>query len=120
LLPGVASQEQANARCQGYRGGAVAHAPAPGATGECASWTAKDALPVDRCSKDGAKKLVSTIQKQLKVEADGYFGSETEKAVTEYQATHDESGKTVARGKGLEVDGVVGPATWSALIGKGP
>lgn len=37
---------------------------------------------------------------------DGDFGSDTEKAVREFQAEHD-----------LEIDGVVGPMTWAKLLG---
>lgn len=40
------------------------------------------------------------------IEADGYFGPRTERAVREFQ-----------RRSGLEVDGLVGPTTWLYLTG---
>lgn len=42
--------------------------------------------------------------------ADGKFGPKTEAAVKSFQSTHKDSA-----GRPLTVDGVVGPATWSAL-----
>ncbi|MGN6037264.1 peptidoglycan-binding protein [Brevibacterium casei] len=50
---------------------------------------------------------VKELQTALGVKADGYFGSNTEKAVKAYQ-----------KSKGLTVDGVVGPKTLAALKGK--
>jgi peptidoglycan hydrolase-like protein with peptidoglycan-binding domain len=52
-------------------------------------------------SKAGA---VRRLQEPLHVSADVEFDPETEAAVRHFQAAH-----------GLEVDGVVGPATWAAL-----
>ena len=52
---------------------------------------------------------VRTAQKALKakmvaVKIDGIFGSDTERAVIQFQVQ-----------AGLTVDGVIGPATWAAL-----
>ena len=48
---------------------------------------------------------VKLLQQKLGIPADGRFWTDTDKAVREFQ-----------RRKGLEVDGVVGPATWTALF----
>lgn len=47
---------------------------------------------------------VKTLQKALKLTADGYFGSKTESAVKDFQ-----------KSKGLVADGIVGSKTWEAL-----
>jgi peptidoglycan hydrolase-like protein with peptidoglycan-binding domain len=56
----------------------------------------------DRTTASG--NPVVRLQQALHLQADGDFGPETEAAVRSLQARH-----------GLTVDGVVGPATWSAL-----
>ncbi len=50
--------------------------------------------------------LVRTVQQRLHISADGNFGPGTLGAVKAFQRSH-----------GLAVDGIVGPATWSALGG---
>jgi peptidoglycan hydrolase-like protein with peptidoglycan-binding domain len=59
------------------------------------------ARPVGRLSHG---ETVRRLQEALHVSADGEFGPETEAAIRRFQSEH-----------GLEVDGVVGPATWDAL-----
>jgi hypothetical protein len=48
--------------------------------------------------------FVRYLQRKLKITRDGVFGAETERAVRKFQKEN-----------GLEVDGVVGRATWAAL-----
>jgi len=48
--------------------------------------------------------LVAQVQKTLGIPADGIFGVQTYVAVRRYQAR-----------AGLQVDGIVGPATWGAM-----
>jgi len=48
---------------------------------------------------------VRVLQQRLGITADGQFGAGTEKAVRVYQAAHR-----------LQVDGVVGPETWTSLF----
>src|SRR4029079_2861252 len=50
-------------------------------------------------------ELVLEVQKALRIDADGIFGMKTDAAVRHYQQE-----------KGLEVDGIVGLATWGALF----
>ena len=52
---------------------------------------------------------VKKVQKKLGVQADGIFGSGTEKAVKTWQAEH-----------GLKADGIVGPATWGSMFSAAP
>jgi peptidoglycan hydrolase-like protein with peptidoglycan-binding domain len=83
----------------------------PGAT-----WIQRDRLPLQKGHKDGKKRLVSKVQRQLGGEASGRFSSGTEKAVKRWQSLHDGDGRRVARSRGLVVDGVVGPKTWRAMF----
>ncbi|MGH2743641.1 MAG: peptidoglycan DD-metalloendopeptidase family protein, partial [Thermoleophilaceae bacterium] len=53
-------------------------------------------------------ELVAHVQKALQLTADGVFGAQTDAAVRQYQTR-----------AGLEVDGIVGPATWAALFESG-
>ncbi len=57
-----------------------------------------------RALQRAADSPVRTLQRLLKIRADGIFGPGTEAAVKRFQRRH-----------GLTPDGVVGPATWAAL-----
>jgi peptidoglycan hydrolase-like protein with peptidoglycan-binding domain len=88
-----------------------------GWTGETRSqWRTRNGLPLRRWHKDGKRVLVSRLQRRLRLEVDGFFGEDTEKAVKRWQATHDGRGRRVPRGTGLAVTGVVNDATWGALM----
>src|ERR671914_303270 len=54
-------------------------------------------------------ELVTHVQQALQISADGIFGPQTDGAVRQYQSRN-----------GLEVDGIVGPATWASLFESGP
>src|SRR5690606_8349103 len=58
---------------------------------------------------------VSRVQKRLNVPTTGYFGEITDEAVRLWQTNHDEKGRPVNDGKGLEITGIVNQKTWSAL-----
>jgi murein DD-endopeptidase MepM/ murein hydrolase activator NlpD len=60
-------------------------------------------LPLQLGSQGG---LVLEVQRKLHVTADGIFGPQTDAAVRSYQ-----------QAAGLEVDGIVGLATWGSLFG---
>lgn len=49
---------------------------------------------------------VKLIQAVLKITVDGKFGSQTKKAVEDFQ-----------KAKGLKADGIVGPVTWKSMFG---
>lgn len=60
---------------------------------------------------------VKRVQTRLKSKLiDGIYGPATEADVKMWQCLHDEKGNVVAPGKGLNVDGIVGPKTWGALF----
>ena len=62
---------------------------------------------------------VKRVQVRLKSKLiDGIFGPDTEEDVKSWQRVHDEKGQVVPAGKGLDVDGIVGPKTWNALFPK--
>lgn len=52
------------------------------------------------------------------VKVDGWYGPITERAVKNWQRVHDEQGRVVTAGTGLQVDGIVGPKTWGAMFRK--
>jgi N-acetylmuramoyl-L-alanine amidase len=61
---------------------------------------------------------VKRVQVRLKTKLiDGIYGPMTEADVKMWQRVHDEKGNVVPAGKGLVVDGIVGPKTWNALFG---
>lgn len=64
--------------------------------------TARSARPTLR--KGDRSELVAQVQRRLGIEADGVFGTVTERGVRNFQARN-----------GLQADGIVGPATWAAL-----
>lgn len=59
---------------------------------------------------------VKRLQQRLNIKADGIFGPLTQQAVMNWQRVHDEHGNVVKPGRGLKVDGIVGPKTWGALF----
>ena len=87
---------------------ATSGAAAPGAGAVCPTYTENPGTyPVKVCQRGLA---VENVQRQLvrhgyDVDIDGYFGPQTRAAVRRFQSDH-----------GLEVDGLVGPITWPALL----
>jgi peptidoglycan hydrolase-like protein with peptidoglycan-binding domain len=79
-----------------------AHAEAQAHTAAVTTHASEEARGGGEASAGG--NPVERLQRALHVPVDGEFGPETEAAVRHLQAQH-----------GLEVDGVVGPATWSLL-----
>lgn len=74
----------------------------------CDSYRSNDQYPIRRCDEGYAVLIIQNalVDSGYVVDVDGYFGPGTELAVRGFQSE-----------TGLEVDGLVGPATWSALTG---
>ncbi len=87
-------------------------APPTTATGQCDEYVASDrAYPVERCEQ-GIDVVVTQMMLNFHgatLDTDGYFGPATEEAVRAFQAS-----------AGLEVDGLVGPDTFAALLTSRP
>lgn len=82
-----------------------------------AKTAAAPAYPGHPLKRGDRGEAVKVLQRRLNIPADGIFGQQTEESVKEWQRLHDEHGRTVAPGHGLQVDGIVGPKTWKALFG---
>ena len=68
-----------------------------------------DELPYVRRGDKG--NAVRTVQANVGVYVDGDFGINTQNAVKNFQKTHK-----LSDGRKLEVDGIVGPMTWQAIL----
>ncbi len=84
-------------------GTSVVHRPV------CPTYRLNTTLPLRLCDTGPAvRELQSALNVSgARLDVDGYFGPATNDAVLEFQ-----------RSKALVPDGLVGPATWSALTGK--
>ena len=73
----------------------------------CDTYSFNDQYPIRRCDEGYAvySIQVALIGHGYTVDVDGYFGPATEQAVRDFQ-----------RNEGFEVDGLVGPDTWSTLV----
>ena len=82
--------------------------PTPISPSPCGSYHFNDQYPIRRCDEGYAVDIVqnSLVNFGYVVDVDGYFGPGTELAVRGFQSE-----------RGLEVDGLVGAATWAALTG---
>jgi hypothetical protein len=74
----------------------------------CDAYSFNDQYPIRRCDEGYAVYILqqALVDRGYTVDVDGYFGPGTEQAVRDFQ-----------RIEGLEVDGLVGPNTWSTLVG---
>lgn len=82
--------------------------PTPISPSPCGSYRSNDQYPIRRCDEGYAVSIIQTslVSFGYVVDVDGHFGPGTEVAVRGFQSE-----------SGLEVDGLVGPATWAALTG---
>lgn len=80
------------------------------------TWTALFKCCTIKSSNTGGKAMVLLLQKMLNkvlkgkitpLDEDGIWGSKTTAAVKKFQSTY-----------GLDVDGIVGQATWNELVGR--
>ena len=93
---------QAAAKADGYS----EVGSADGIWGKKSDAVAKKAVCYCRSDKQYKNKnLTKIVQKAVGVTADGCFGSDTEKAVLEYQ-----------KAQGLKADGIVGYNTWKIML----
>lgn len=75
----------------------------------CERYVVNEDLPLGRCQRgELVERVQGELADQLEIDlaVDGFFGDRTEAAVLTFQ-----------RERGLEVDGLVGPATWNELFG---
>jgi peptidoglycan hydrolase-like protein with peptidoglycan-binding domain len=77
----------------------------------CDAYSFNDQYPMRRCDEGYAVFIIqqALVSHGYTVDVDGYFGPGTEQAVRDFQRT-----------AGLEIDGLVGPHTWSTLAGQQP
>ncbi len=99
-LPVEPTSSTATAREAVYTGASEAE---PSAAASAEHETSPSEASASAREQSGAK-AVAQLQSALHVTPDGDFGPETEAAILRLQARH-----------GLNVDGVVGPATWSVI-----
>lgn len=81
-------------------------APTSSAPAGCTGYEPNDQYPLQLCDEGPAVRQVqqALVATGADVTVDGYFGTETEEAVRQFQQAND-----------LEVDGLVGDDTWAAL-----
>ena len=94
---------------------AVGFRPSVAVAGASVPRQVKAALPLRR-GKRHAPSLIGRLQRRLGISSDGHFGPQTASAVRRFQAVHGPLGYRTAPGEGLPVTGIVGEATWAAVM----